>query len=146
MAAQRVFGEVLTVLPWCFFGVRSTHFNRVLKDTDLSTVVAGFVRSCNLQPRSWRAFLLSAWPARAREVTPCSGACGLRHDFRGAAGDFRWFDVYDGRLFWIGRSLEGRVCSTRRRWRRHFPMSVFCVVSVVGCFCVLFWQIAPCLY
>jgi hypothetical protein len=52
-----------------FFGVRYVHFGWFFQDTHISTMVVGFFRSSNLQPRSCQFFTLGAWPTHAREIT-----------------------------------------------------------------------------
>jgi hypothetical protein len=73
-----IYGGVLTCFffVWVsFFSVRSALFGDFFQDTRLTTVVAGFFWSCSLQPRQCRSFTLDAWPTRAREVSPWTGAC-----------------------------------------------------------------------
>jgi hypothetical protein len=53
-----------------FFGARSAYLGGFFIDTRSSVVVAGFLWSGCVKPRPWWFFLLGAWPARAKEISP----------------------------------------------------------------------------
>jgi hypothetical protein len=64
--------------------------------TCLSTVVVGFFRSSNLQPRQCPFFTLGVWPKRAKGVSFWNGACGSRLVFQGAVGGFSMVPRFTG--------------------------------------------------
>jgi hypothetical protein len=118
----------MIVLFLVFFGVRSVHFGWIFEDTCLSTVVTGFFWSSSLQPRPCRFFLLDVGPARAREVTPWTGACGSR---------LMVFSVVSGSSG--GRLLQRRSLVVARVLHASSPVTVFSTsILFLGFFFELF--------
>jgi hypothetical protein len=105
--------------------VRSVHFNWFFQDTHLFTVVASVFQPSSLQPRLYRFFTLGAWPTRAREVTPWTGACGSQLVFQGAVGGFS----VDPRS--SGKFLLQRRSSVATRVLHHHSTPVY---GVLYCF------------